>query len=59
MSSLYCIMQMLLKAGFIGVLSFLRLCIAHYVIGWVGLKLMRVIIHCRVRLAVGMYKRKR
>ena len=59
MSSLYYTMQMLLKASFIGVLSLHHLCIAHYAIGWVGLKLMRVVIHCRVRLAVGMYKRKK
>ncbi len=50
---------MLLKASFIGVLSLRRLCVAQYTIGWVGLKLMRVVIHCRVRLAVGMYKRKK
>ena len=48
---------MLLKASFIAVLSLHRLC--HYAIGWVGLKLMKVVIHCRVRLAVGMYKRKK
>ena len=52
-------MQMLLKASFIGVLSLHHLCVAHYAIGWVGLKLMRVVIHYRVRLAVGMYKRKK
>ena len=50
---------MLLKASFIAVLSLHRLCVAHYAIGWVGLKLIRVVIHCRVRLAVGMYKRKK
>ena len=52
-------MQMLLKASFIVVLSLHRLGIAHYAIGWVGLKLMRVTVHRWVRLAVGMYKRKR
>ena len=52
-------MQMLLKASFIAVLSLHRLCVAHNAIGWVGLKLMRVVIHCRVRLAVGMYKREK
>ena len=50
---------MLLKASFIGVLSLRRLCVAHYAIGWVGLKLMKVVIHRRVRLAVGVYKRKK
>ena len=50
---------MLLKASLIGVLSLHRLCVAQYTIGWVGLKLMRVVIHRRVRLAVGMYKSKK